>query len=281
MTLTATATSEEDDQGEDVLVLGDGEPVDRRGEVVVEQQGADDRGEQRRVAGRRPARPPRPRPGRAGCRWAGDRSPRSRVERRAVSSGRPTHGEDEAGRAAGDRSARCGCADAAPAAADLLVGDQVDVDRAGLARRWSSPTPGESELGEPAAAAGAEHELGGVDAAGEVEQRGRDVGADDLVVGAAEALDQGALPGQVGRVAAGQAVAAGDVDGEQVGALGPGGDPGGAADQRVALGAAGQGDDDPFAGLPGRRDVVLGRGSGRAGRRPCRPARAGPARAAR
>ena len=60
------------------------------------------------------------------------------------------------------------------------------------------------------------------DAAGEVEQRGRDVVADDLVVGAAEALHQRPLPGQVGRVGAGQAVAAGDVHGEQVGALGSG-----------------------------------------------------------
>ena len=69
-TLTATRDGEEHDQGEDVLALGDGEPVDRRGEVVVEQQRADDRGEQRRVqaADQRDHRPPRR--GRAGCRWA-------------------------------------------------------------------------------------------------------------------------------------------------------------------------------------------------------------------
>ena len=63
----------------------------------------------------------------------------------------------------------------------------------------------------------------------------RDVVADDLVVGAAEALHQHPLPGQLRRVGAGQAVAAGDVHGEQVGALGAGGDPGGPADQGVAL----------------------------------------------
>ena len=85
-----------------------------------------------------------------------------------------------------------------------------------------------------------------------------DVVADDLVVGAAEALDQDALAGQLRRVGAGEAVAAGDVHGQQVGALAAGGDPGGAADQGVALGAAGQRDDDPFAGLPGGVDVVLG-----------------------
>ena len=52
--------------------------------------------------------------------------------------------------------------------------------------------------------------------------------------------------------------AAGDVDGEQVGALGAGGDAGGPADQGVALGAAGQRDDDPLPRLPGAGDAVVG-----------------------
>ena len=94
-----------------------------------------------------------------------------------------------------------------------------------------------------------------------VQQRARDVVADDLVVGAAEALDQLPLRGQVGRAGAGQAVGAGDVHGEQVAAGGAGGDPGGPADQRLALGPAGERDDDPFPGLPGAVDVVLRRGS--------------------
>ena len=81
-----------------------------------------------------------------------------------------------------------------------------------------TPTPRREQLREPAAAGGAEDELGGVLGAGEVEQGGGDVVADDLVVGAAEGFDEGALPGQGGRVGAGQAVAAGDVHGEQVGA---------------------------------------------------------------
>ena len=69
--------------------------------------------------------------------------------------------------------------------------------------------------------------------------------ADDLVVGATEAFGQGPLPGQVPRHGAGEAVAAGDVHGQQVRALGAGGDAGGAADQRVAFRAAGQRDHDP------------------------------------
>ena len=56
---------------------------------------------------------------------------------------------------------------------------------------------------------------------------------------------------------AGQPVAAGDVHGQQVAARGPGRDAGRAADQRLALGAAGERDDDPLAGLPGRGDAVL------------------------
>ena len=47
------------------------------------------------------------------------------------------------------------------------------------------------------------------------------------------------------------------VDGEQVGAAGTFGDAGGAADEGVALGAAGQGDHDAFAGFPGAFDVVV------------------------
>ena len=45
--------------------------------------------------------------------------------------------------------------------------------------------------------------------------------------------------------------------GEQVAAGGAGGDAGRAPDQRLALGAAGQGDHDALAGLPGGGDAVL------------------------
>ncbi len=71
-----------------------------------------------------------------------------------------------------------------------------------------------------------EHQLGGVLGPGEAEQRLGHVVADDLVVGAAERLDQPPLLGQRGRVRAGQPVGPGDVHGQQVAAGGPGGDPG-------------------------------------------------------
>ena len=108
-----------------------------------------------------------------------------------------------------------------------------------------------------------------------------DVVADDLVVGAAERLDQQPLRGQGRGAGAGQPVRAGHVHGEQVAAGGAGGDPGRPPDQGLALGAAGEGDDDALAGLPGAGDVVRRRGTAAAPRRPGRPATAGPARAAR
>lgn len=62
-----------------------------------------------------------------------------------------------------------------------------------------------------------------------------------------------------GRIPVGETVARYDMQGQQFTAGDAGGDPGGAADQGVALGAAGQGDHDALAGLPGGGDAVLGR----------------------
>ena len=107
------------------------------------------------------------------------------------------------------------------------------------------------------APAGADDDLGRVVGPGEVENRLRDAIADDGVVAAAERLDQQPLLLQGGEAGSGQTVAAGDVDGQQFTAGGAGGDPGGAADQRLALGAAGERDDDALACLPGRGDAVL------------------------
>jgi len=78
------------------------------------------------------------------------------------------------------------------------------------------------------------------------------------VVRAAEALHQDALAGQQGRVRAGQPVAAGDVHGEEVGALGTGRDAGSPTDEGVTLGASGEGHHHPLARLPGGVDAVLG-----------------------
>nr|BFE73563.1 hypothetical protein GCM10020092_068640 [Actinoplanes digitatis] len=140
---------------------------------------------------------------------------------------------------------------------DAFVGHQVHVDAARAGGGGDADAGGE-ELGEPPAAGRAEHDLGGVGAARELQQRRRDVPAHDLVVGAAEALDQDPLSGQRRRVGTGQAVVARYMHGQQVGTLGAVGDPGGPADQGVALRAAGERDDDAFPGLPGGVDPVGG-----------------------
>ncbi len=86
----------------------------------------------------------------------------------------------------------------------------------------------------------------------------RHVVADHLVEGAAERLDQGALLSECRGVRAAQAVLAGHVHGEQLAAGRTGGDPRTAAQQRLALGPAGEGDDDALAGLPRAVDALLG-----------------------
>ncbi len=150
-----------------------------------------------------------------------------------------------------------GTARQAPSPAGLLVGDHVDVDRPGQFRGGNAD-PGAEHLGEASPPTGPEHQLGGVLRAGEVQQCGRDVVADDVVVGAAEVFHQRPLAGQRPGVRPGQPVGAGDVHREQVGALAAVGDPDRPADQRVALGPAGEGDDDPLPGLPGAGYPVFG-----------------------
>ncbi len=137
------------------------------------------------------------------------------------------------------------------------MGDHVDVDVPGQLHRGLADAASGERAQQPSAPAGAEDQLGGVLGAGEVEQRARDVVADDRVRAAAQGLDQLALGGQRGRAGVGEAVAAGDVDGQQLAAGRAVGDPGGTADQSLPLGTAGEGDDDAFAGLPDPADAVL------------------------
>src|SRR5690606_25069719 len=140
---------------------------------------------------------------------------------------------------------------------DRLVGDDVHVQVGpGLAGHGRADAGAEDVL-PGLAARGPQHDLGGVGAAGEGEQGARDVVADDVVEGAAQVLHQGALLGEFAGRGGGEAVATCDVDGQH---LAPGallGQPDGPADQGAALGAAGEADDDPFAGAPDRGHVVL------------------------
>ena len=127
----------------------------------------------------------------------------------------------------------------------------------------------------------ADHDVAGVHPARELQDRVGDVLAQDVVEGAAQGLDQGALAQQGLGGAVGQAVPEADVQGQQLAAGPRVRDPGAAPDQRLALGPPGQGDDDPLPGGPGVGDVVVGAVASPAPRRPGRRPRAGPARAGR
>jgi len=112
------------------------------------------------------------------------------------------------------------------------VGDQVHVDGAGVRHR-AGPDAGVEHPGQPGAPRGAQHQLGGVRAAGELEQRGGHVVADDGVQGGVDTLGELAQPdGRSGRTsqgAGGETVAAQHVHAQQIRRPGPVGDAGGAA----------------------------------------------------
>ncbi|MDQ1138306.1 hypothetical protein QE410_003105 [Microbacterium sp. SORGH_AS 1204] len=84
-------------------------------------------------------------------------------------------------------------------------------------RMTVAPMPGSGEgRGQTAPAAHADHQLRGVDGSGELDQGGRGVFADHLVVRAAERLDQSALLVQRAGRAAAQAVLRRHVHGQQL-----------------------------------------------------------------
>ena len=271
----------EDQQGEDVLRIADGQGAHRRGGEVVHQQAAPERGEDRRpepadqrhgdgsgeldqhgrgdvlvrVQGEQQLQQGRQeqRPGRSPT--ATRTRPRSRCRRRARRPGRRAGAET-----------------------------MMDVDVAGAADHPGADAAAEKaaeQAGEPSAAGDADDDLGGVDAAGEVQQRGGRVLAGHDVVAAAQVLDQPALGFQRLRRLAGHTVRGADVDRQQVAAVDPVEDPGAAADQDLAFGAAGQPDDDAFPGRPAGLDALFRPGTWPGLRPPGPPATAGPVRAAR
>ena len=92
----------------------------------------------------------------------------------------------------------------------------------------------------------------------ELDERARDVLADDLVEGAAELLDERALAVEGARMPRPHAVGIRDVHGDQLAARRARGDARAAPQERLALGPAGEGDDHAFARLPLAVDAVLG-----------------------
>ncbi len=139
----------------------------------------------------------------------------------------------------------------------MFVGHHEHVDGAGPLDR-PVPDAAAEERGEPAAAARAQHDLGDVLGLRELQQRLGDVVACGLVIAPAQRLHQLALGCEGGLTPMGEAVARDHMQRQQLAAGDAGRDPGRAADQGVALGAAGEGDHDALAGLPGGGDALLG-----------------------
>ena len=133
----------------------------------------------------------------------------------------------------------------------------MHVDVPGFAdHRGADALPGE-EGGEARPSAHTDDELGGIDPSRELHESGGRGVPDDLVIGAAEAFDEGALRGQRGRVGFCEPVGIRHVDREQLAAAGAGRDPGAASDQCVTFRPARQRDHDPLAGLPFFGDPVF------------------------
>ena len=244
---------DEHDQRDRVLRALDRQRPLRVGEEPVDGQGGHDRAEDRREES-------------ADERGRdGEREEQQHLERQLVPAGRGDQRErDESDADGRQQPAPQAASRAEPVVADAQavdaaagVADEVDVD---VARRrgdlLADTAPRQSRQRGPAA--GAEDDLRGVDAAGEVEDRLGDVAAGDLVHHAAQLLDQLAVRGQGLRVRVHEPVGSRDVAGEQLAAGAAAGDLGGPAQHGLALRPAGQRDDDPLPRGPGRRDAVRG-----------------------
>jgi hypothetical protein len=120
------------------------------------------------------------------------------------------------------------------------------------------PTPGGEQLCPASSAAGAKHQLGGVDAARKGQQSIGDVGADHLVIGTSEVLNQYALAGKMSGVTTAEAVTARHVYRKQIGTFCARGDTRRPANQRFALGSTGQRHNHPLTGFPVGADLVIG-----------------------
>ena len=116
---------------------------------------------------------------------------------------------------------------------------------------------GPHQLREPSVPGGADHDLGAVDGAGELQDGRGDVVADHELQAAAKVLGQHPLLLDLRGGRADRAVGPHHMDGDQRTPGHPAGDPGPSAQQHRPLGAAGQRDHHPIPGGPGAADAVL------------------------
>ncbi len=247
------ADEDEDDQGEAVLGIGDGERVHRWHEIPVEQQRGQDGGHHCRDH-----------PTDQGDHNGGeqeDRDVKGKVRGERVGQqdpGEQRRQDDRDGQAAENATAGQAGAGGAPEPLPCAgVGDDVDIDVArtrddllGQAG-GQSPSPGR-ESGR------ADEDLGGVDAASEGQHSVGGILASDGVELAAKFVGQPAQFGDLGQRRVREAVSAGDQRGEQHSPSQPGRDPRAASQQCLALRSPGEGNHDPLPGGPGPGDAVGG-----------------------
>ena len=148
-----------------------------------------------------------------------DRDERARGSTSRRGRSRPDGGGGHPGRVRPARSWDTTCTSMSPESRTMCVGG-------------AGPQGG----AQPTASGGADHDLGAVDRAGEVEDGRGDVLPDDGVEGAAEILGELAQPGDDVRARTDGAVAADDVDGGKGAARAATGDQGAAAQQGVPSG---------------------------------------------
>ena len=249
---------DKDQEGEHILRIADGQVAHRRGGEVVHQQAAPERRNDRGPQATDERHGDRPREldqrgrGQVLVRIHGEHQLEQRRQENRENEADPDPGPAQV-------PFQVPLPGNARAAAAGGLRDREDVDVAGAAGHAAGNAPAANGLrqsGEPALAGEPDDDLAGVDAAGEVEQGAGRISAGHDVVAAAKVLDQPALGFEGLRRLAGHPVGRPHVHRQQVAAVDPVEDPGAAADQGLAVGAAGQPDDDALAGGPAGLDPV-------------------------
>jgi len=96
------------------------------------------------------------------------------------------------------------------------VRHDVHVDISGFADHRGRGSGARQQCAEPAASADSDHQLGGIDASGELDECARDLLADHLVVCPAERLYEGPLHLEGAWICFGEAIGGGDVHREKL-----------------------------------------------------------------
>ena len=253
--------AEEDDEGDDVLGLGDGPPVEGRGEEPVGGQERADGGERARAACRRPRRWSRPGRGTAAARSAGRSSrgagpaPGSAAARPPTASTQPTAcrrgGSGELMRRRRRRRRASPVAGRRPRSCEMTwtsIGPDSRttrlIDRAPRSARptgtgWLAPS-----TSWVAFSARAKSTSAAATSLPATSWYSPPISSSSWRCSSSSPLGGPARPSSLR-----------DVDAEQL-AVGPLGDAGRPPDERLGAGRAGDGDDDPFAGLPRLGDAV-------------------------